>query len=173
MFFKRELYSYPKKGKDKSNGYSITDLSIAIMIIGILARILIPNFSPALEFIEILIAEKHLYGAVKDCQKGLINDELNPQYDLPSNDVGLGIFKNNKYTLSYTGIEGECISYLKPNQIRLSKVNNNQYNLDYSLIINVITGERISEGKIPEWLDWWEDFYSPLIPENDQLLDGY
>ena len=173
MFFKRESYSYPKKGKDKSNGYSITDLSIAIMIIGILARILIPNFSPALEFIEILIAEKHLYGAVKDCQKGLINYELNPQYDLPSNDVGLGIFKNNKYSLSYTGIEGECISYLEPNQIRLSKVNNNQYNLDYSLIINVITGERISEGKIPEWLDWWKDFYSPLIPENDPLLNRY
>ena len=173
MFFKREFYSYPKKEKDKSNGYSITDLSIAIMIVGILATLLIPNFSSALEFVEVLIAEKHLNGAVKDCQRGLINDEMNPQYDLPYSDVGVGIFKNNKFSFSYTGIEGECFGYLEPNQIRLSKMNNNQSNIDYSLIINLITGERISEGKIPEWLDWWEDFYSPLIPENDQLLDGY
>ena len=173
FFLKRELYSCPKKGKDKSNGYSVADLSIAIMIIGILAALLIPNFSSALEFVEVLIAEKHLNGAVKDCQKGLINDEMNPQYDLPFNDVGVGIFKNNKFSFSYTGIEGECIGYLGPNQIMLSKMNNNQSNIDYSLIINLITGERISEGKLPEWLDWWEDFYSPLIPENDRLLDGY
>ena len=173
MFFKRVLNSYPKKGENKSNGYSIADLSIAIMIIGILATLLIPNFSSALEFIEILIAEKHLKGAVKDCQRGLINDEMNPEYDLPSNDVGVGIFKNNKFSFSYTGIEGECIGYLGPNQIMLSKMNNNQSNIDYSLIINLITGERISEGNIPDWLDWWEDFYSPLIPENDRLLGGY
>ncbi len=173
FFLKRELYSCPKKGKDKSNGYSVADLSIAIMIIGILATLLIPNFSSALEFVEVLIAEKHLNGAVKDCQKGLINDEMNPQYDLPFNDVGVGIFKNNKFSFSYTGIEGECFGYLEPNQIRLSKMNNNQSNIDYSLIINLITGERISEGILPEWLTWWEDFYSPLIPENDQLLDGY
>ena len=173
MFFHKKLYSYPIKGKDTSNGYSITDLSIAILIIGILATMLIPRFSSALEFIEILIAEKHLYGAVKDCQRGLINDEINPQYDLPSNDKGIGIFKNNKFSFSYTGIEGECVSYIEPNQIRLSRMNNNQSNIDYSLIINLITGERISEGKLPEWLNWWEDFYSPLIPENDRLLDGY
>ena len=173
MFFHKKLYSYPIKGKDTSNGYSTTDLSIAILIIGILATMLIPRFSSALEFIEILIAEKHLYGAVKDCQRGLINDEINPQYDLPSNDVGVGIFKNNKFSFSYTGIEGECFSYLEPNQIRLSRMSNNQSDIDYSLIINLITGERISEGKLPEWLDWWEDFYSPLIPENDPLLNRY
>ena len=173
MFFHRKLYSYPIKEKDTSNGFSITDLSIAMLIIGILSTMLIPRFSSALEFIEILIAEKHLYGAVKDCQKGLINDEINPQYDLPSNDESIGIFKNNKFSFSYTGIESECVSYIEPNQIRLSRMNNNQSNIDYSLIINLITGERISEGKLPEWLNWWEDFYSPLIPENDQLLDGY
>ena len=143
------------------------------MIIGILATMLIPNFSSALEFIEILIAEKHLNGAVKDCQRGLINNEINPEYDLPNIDVGLGIFKNNKFSFSYTGIEGECIGNFEANLIRLSRVSNNQNNNDYSLIINLITGERISEGILPEWLTWWEDFYSPLIPENDQLLDGY
>ena len=173
MFFQRKFYSHSIKGKDNSNGYSITDLSIAILIIGILATMLIPNFSSALEFIEILIAEKHLNGTVKDCQRGLINGEINPQYDLPSNDVGVGIFKNNKFSFSYTGIEGECFSYLEPNQIRLSRMSNNQSDIDYSLIINLITGERISEGKLPEWLDWWEDFYSPLIPENDPLLNRY
>ena len=173
MFFQRDIYSFKKKGKVKSNGYSITDLSITIMVIGILARMIIPNFSPALEFIEILIAEKHLNGAVKECQRGLINNEMYPEYNLPTKDIGLGIFKNNKFSFSYTGIEGECIGGFEPNQIKLSRFNNNQNKNDYSLIINLITGERISEGILPEWLTWWEDFYSPLIPENDQLLDGY
>ena len=56
---------------------------IVIAIIGILASILIPNFRPAVEFIEVLIAEKHLLKAVKECKIGLINNELSPQYTLP------------------------------------------------------------------------------------------
>jgi len=164
LFVKR----YSKSERIKTNGYTTTDLSIAIIIIGILATILVPKFSSSLEFIEVLIAEKHLYDAVKKCQAGLINDEIKPQYRLPTKDMGLGIFRNNKFSFAYTGIEDECISDYEPNQIRLSRTNN-----QYSLIINLITGERTSEGELPEWLDWWEDFYSPLIPENDPMLYEY
>ena len=173
MFFKRYLKSSLKPEKSKTNGYTTIDLSIAIIIIGILATLLVPNFSAALEFIEVLIAEKHLHDAVEECQQGLIDDENNPQYNLSAKEVGLGIFKNNKFSFAFTGIEGECISDYEPNLIRLSRTNNNQNNDQYSLIINLITGERISEGELPEWLDWWEDFYSPLIPENDPMLYEY
>ena len=65
---------------------------IVISIIGILASILIPSIAPSVEFIEVLIAEKHLLKAVKECQIGLINNEVSPQYTLPENSVSLGIF---------------------------------------------------------------------------------
>ena len=168
MIFKKNLYLYPFKGKFKSNGYSIIDLSIAIMIIGILATILIPNFSSSLEFVEVLIAEKKLNKAVQECQRGLIDDEINPKYNLQNEGLALGIFKNNKFSFAYTGIEGECISNYEFNKVRISRTNNSQNN--YSLIINLITGERTSEGELPVWLDWWNNFYSPLIPKNDPLL---
>ena len=44
----------------KQLGYSINELIVVISIIGVLASIVIPNFRPAIEFIEVLIAEKYL-----------------------------------------------------------------------------------------------------------------
>ena len=175
MFLKKkEKLNNIKTIKIIENGFSIADLSIAITVIGILAVMVIPNISPALEFVEVLVAEKYLLKSVRECQSGLIKNDLSTQYDLPVNNSGLGIFKNNKYLFSYTGNPGECInlSTLEENRIRVTKSNLSQ-NLEYSLIINLITGEKTSEGQLPGWLDWWEGVYSPIIPENDPLLDEF
>ena len=155
----------------KQLGYSINEMVIVISIIGILASILIPNFRPAVEFIEALIAEKHLLKAVKECQLGLINNEISPQYTLPLDEINLGIFKNNKFTFSYTGIGGECSPEFGGNQLRVSRMEVNSENIIYSLIINVKTGEKSSEGLLPGWLDWWSGKSSNLISEDDILLD--
>ncbi len=144
---------------------------VVIAIIGVLASILVPNFRPAVEFIEVLIAEKHLLKAVKECQIGLINNEISPQYTLPVNEINLGIFKNNKFTFSYTGLGGECSPEFGGNQLRVSRINANSENIVYSLIINVKTGEKSSEGSLPGWLDWWDGKSSNLISEDDILLD--
>ena len=93
IFFLKKLITY------KQLGYSLNELIVVISIIGILASILIPNFQPAIEFIEVLIAEKHLLKAVNECQLGLINYDISPQYTLPVNEVNLGIFKNNNLTV--------------------------------------------------------------------------
>ena len=174
VFFKPKKLSLIRNSYIKENGFSIIDLSIVITIIGILAVMIIPNFSPALEFVEILIAEKHLFKSVKECQIGLLKNDLSPQYNLPTNDSGMGILNKNKFSFSYTGNLGECINtYNKTgNRIRLTRSNSGQIS-NYSLIINVVTGEKTSEGKLPEWLDWWEDINSPIIPENDPLLREY
>lgn len=175
MFFKKkEISNNIKTIRTIENGFSIVDLSIAITIIGFLAVIVIPNFSPALEFVEVLVAEKYLLKSVRECQSGLIKNDLSTQYDLPVNNSGLRIFKNNKYLFSYTGNPGECInlSTLKENRIRVTRSNISQ-NLEYSLIINLVSGEKTSEGQLPGWLDWWEGVYSPIIPENDPLLDEF
>ena len=59
MFFKKkEKLNNIKTIKLTENGFSIVDLSIAITVIGILAVMVIPNISPALEFVEVLVAEK-------------------------------------------------------------------------------------------------------------------
>ena len=155
----------------KQLGYSINELIVVISIIGILASIVIPNFRPAIEFIEVLIAEKHLLKAVKECQLGLINYDISPQYTLPVNEVNLGIFKNNKFTFSHTGIFGDCSPEFGGNQLKVSRIDINSEEIIYSLIINVKTGEKSSEGSLPDWLDWWEGKSSNLIPNDDILLD--
>ena len=165
IFFFRQLIFF------KQLGYSINEMVIVIAIVGVLASILIPNFRPAVEFIEVLIAEKHLLKAVKECQMGIINNDLSPQYTLPKSEMKLGIFNNNKFSFSFTGIEGECSPEFGGNQLRVSRININSENIIYSLIINVKTGEKLSEGSLPTWLDWWEGKSSSLILEDDILLD--
>ena len=155
----------------KQLGYSINELIVVISIIGVLASIVIPNFRPAIEFIEVLIAEKHLLKAVKECQLGLINYDISPQYTLPVNEVNLGIFKNNKFTFSHTGIGGDCSPEYGGNQLKVSRIDINSENIIYSLIINVKTGEKSSEGSLPDWLDWWDGKSSNLIADDDMLLD--
>ena len=155
----------------KQLGYSINELIVVISIIGVLASIVIPNFRPAIEFIEVLIAEKHLLKAVKECQLGLINYDISPQYTLPVNEVNLGIFKNNKFTFSHTGIGGDCSPEFGGNQLRVSRIDINSENIIYSLIINVKTGDKSSEGSLPDWLDWWDGKSSNLIADDDMLLD--
>ena len=165
ILFFRQLISF------KQLGYSINEMVIVIAIVGVLVSILIPNFRPAVEFIEVLIAEKHLLKAVKECQIGIINNELSPQYTLPKDEIKLGIFKNNKFTFSFTGIKGECSPEFGGNLLRASRININSENIIYSLIINVKTGEKLSEGSLPTWLDWWDGKSSSLISEDDILLD--
>jgi len=167
----QKINLFRKLINSKQIGYSINEMIIVTAIIGVLASILIPNFRPAVEFIEVLIAEKHLLKAVKECQIGLINNEMSPQYTLPANEINLGIFKNNKFTFSYTGLGGDCSPEFGGNQLRVSRVNINSENIIYSLIINVKTGEKSSEGLLPGWLDWWSGKSSNLISEDDILLD--
>ena len=152
--------------KNKEKGYSNVEIVVILSIIGILASIIIPNFGSALEFIDVLIAEKYLLEAVKECQVGMVNNQLEPQYSLPTRNFGTGIF-NNKYVFSYTGIEGDCYPEGGGNSLKLSRTNLKNGNEKYSLIINVTTGEKTHEGQIPEWLDWWGGEFSPIIIENN------
>ena len=167
----QRLFPFKKLVSHEQLGYSLNEMVVVISFIAILASILIPNFRPAVEFIEVLIAEKHLLRAFKECQIGLIHKEISPQYTLPVNEINLGIFKNNKFSFSYSGIEGECSPEYGGNQLSVSRINRNSGNIIYSLIINVTTGDKSSEGSLPEWLDWWNGESSNLISEDDILAD--
>ena len=161
----QKIYFLKKLHASRNLGYSMNEMVIVISIIGILAGILVPSFRPAVEFVEVLIAEKYLLKAAKECQLGLINGELDPQYTMPEDEISLGVFKENKFTFSYTGIGGECSPEYGGNQLRVSRKNTKSGNIIYSLNINVATSEKTSEGNLPNWLDWW-DRKSPSLITN-------
>ena len=157
--------------KNKELGYSTGEMLTVIFAIGFLASFLIPNFSPAVEFVEILLVEKRLQKAVRECQYGLINNQIYPKYSVPKKDITIGFYKKNTFVFRHTGIEGECTSTFGNNLLSASRMNQNKSNNSYSLTINLVNGNKTSQGNIPEWLDWWKGSYSPLIPNNDSLLD--
>ena len=151
----QKIYLFKKLKTSRKNGYSINEMVIVLAIIGILASILVPSFRPAVEFIEVLMAEKYLLRAAQECKIGLINGELSPAYSKPENEISLGVFKENKFSFSYTGIGGECSPEYGGNELKVSRKNTNSGNVIYSLIINVVTAEKTSDGSLPNWLDWW------------------
>ena len=73
---------------------------ITLAIIGILASILVPSFRPAVEFIEVLMAEKYLLRAAQECKIGR-SMAVSPVYSKPENEISLGVFKENKFSFLY------------------------------------------------------------------------
>ena len=162
----REIYLFKKLKTSRQLGYSINEMVIVIAIIGILASILVPSFRPAVEFIEVLMAEKYLLKAAQECKIGLINGELSPVYSKPENEISLGVFKENKFSFSYTGVGGECAPEYGGNELKVSRKNTISGKIIYSLIINVVTAKKTSEGSLPNWLDWWDKESASAIIDN-------
>ena len=152
----QKIYVFKKLKTSRQLGYSLNEMVVVLVIIGILASILVPSFRPAVEFIEVLMAEKYLLKAAQECKIGLINGELSPVYSEPENEISLGVFKENKFSFSYSGVGGECAPEYGGNELKVSRKNTNSGNIIYSLIINVVTSEKTSEGYLPNWLDWWD-----------------
>ena len=162
----QKIYFFKKIIASRNLGCSINEMVGVISIIGILASILVPSFRPAVEFIEVLMAEKYLLKAAQECKIGLINGELSPVYSEPENEISLGVFKENKFSFSYSGVGGECAPEYGGNELKVSRKNTNSGNIIYSLIINVATDEKTSEGALPNWLDWWDEKSSTAVIDN-------
>ena len=143
---------------------------VSLTCIGIITTLTFPLLTPVIEIAEVLIAEKYLLEAVKECQMGLINGENYPSYTLPPQSIGLGFISNRRFQFPFSGINGECLSSFGGNILSAQRMNNNQTIPTFSLNINVVTGEKTTEGDVPSFIDWWEGFYSPLIQEDDPLL---
>ena len=162
----QKIYLFKNLKNSRKNGYSINEMVIVIAIIGIIASILVPSFRPAVEFIEVLMAEKYLLKAAQECKIGMNNGELSPVYSEPENEISLGVFKENKFSFSYSGVGGECAPEYGGNELKVSRKNTNSGNIIYSLIINVVTAEKTSEGYLPNWLDWWDKESANSIIDN-------
>ena len=155
--------------KDQA-GFSSNEMVVILACVGILATMVIPLLTPVIELAEVLIAEKYLLSAVKECQMGLINDENYPVYTLPPQNIGIGFLSNRRFQFPSSGIEGECLSIYGGNILSAARISQNQTMPTFSLNINLITGEKTIGGDIPSFIDWWEGTYSPLIEEDDPLL---
>ena len=155
--------------KDQS-GYSSNELAVALACLAILLTLGFPLFTPLVEMAEVLIAEKYLLEAVKECQMGLINGENYPSYTLPPQSIGLEFISTRRFQFPFTGMDGECLTSSGGNILSAQRMTNNQTIPTFSLNINLITGEKTTEGDVPSFIDWWEGVYSPLIQEDDPLL---
>ncbi len=165
----KQFLVQPSSSEDQ-NGFSSNEMVVVIVSIGILTTIIIPLFIPVIEMTEVLIAEKYLLGAVRECQTGLVNGEDYPRYTLPPQAVGLGFISTRKFQFPYSGVDGECLSSSGGNILTASRTSENEMISIYSLNINVVTGEKTTEGYVPSWLDWWNGSFSPIIPEDDPIL---
>ena len=155
--------------KDQS-GYSVVQMAVALTCIGIVTTLTFPLLTPVIEIAEVLIAEKYLLDAVKECQMGLINGEDNPFYTLPPQSIGLGFISTRRFQFPFTGDGGECLNSSGGNILSASRIGKEELIPSFSLNINVVTGEKTIEGDVPSFIDWWEGVYSPLIQEDDPLL---
>ena len=166
---RKKLLSQKYLETDQS-GYSSIQMAVALTCIGIVTTLTFPLLTPVIEIAEVLIAEKYLLDAVKECQMGLINSENYPSYTLPPQSVGLGFISARRFQYPYTGVAGECLSASGGNVLSAQRMSHDQTIPTFSLNINVVTGEKTSEGDVPSFIDWWEGVYSPLIQEEDPLL---
>ena len=151
-------------------GFSSIEMVIVLTCIGIIATITFPLLTRVLEMTEVLITEKYMHSAVRKCQMGLINGENYPVYTLPPQFIDFGFISNRKFQFFYTGIEGQCLSSSGGNILSSYRSTNNESTFTFGLSINLVTGEKSTEGNVPDFIDWWQGFYSPLIEEDDPLL---
>ncbi len=156
--------------KNGQIGFSSNEMVVVLACIGILATISIPLMTPVIEIAEALIAEKYLLAAVKECQMGLISGEENPLYSLPPQHIGLGFISTRRYLFYNYGDDGFCLSPSSGNILTAARTTQNQILSIYDLSINVVTGEKSTEGDLPSWLDWWNGIYSPILQDGDPLL---
>jgi len=169
-FHMRSKFEPKSNFKKELEGFSSIEMVIVLTCIGIIATITFPLLTRVLEMTEVLITEKYMHNAVKQCQMGLINGENYPAYSLPPQSIDLGFISNRKFQFYYTGIEGECLSSSGGNILTSYRTTNNESTFTFGLSINLVTGEKSTEGKVPDFIDWWQGAYSPLIEEDDPLL---
>ena len=170
IFSKRTKFLLEPGSKPNENGFSPNEMTVAMVCIGILATLTLPLFKPLIEMTEFFFAEKYLLGAVKECQMGLVNGENYPSYTLPPQSLGLDFITTRRFEFLFSGTEGECLSSSGGNILSASRVSNNEEISIFSFNIDLVTGEKTSEGDVPDFIDWWDGFYSPLIQEGDPLL---
>ena len=166
-----QILSQVTLAKDQ-NGFSANEMALSLACLAILLTLAFPLFTPVIEMTEVLIAEKYLLEAVKECQMGLINGENYPSYTLPPQSTGLDFISTRRFQFPFTGINGECLDSSGGNILSAQRINNNQTIPTFSLNIDLVTGEKTTQGDVPSFIDWWEGVYSPLIQEDDPLLFG-
>ena len=140
--------------KQDQRGFSTNEMVVVISCIGILATISYPAWLPTIEMVEVLIAEKYLLGAVRECQTGLVNSERHPIYTVPPNSVGIEFISRKRFQFTNSGEDNECLSPYTGNILTATRVTGEERTSIYNLNINVVTGAKSTERSVPSWINW-------------------
>ena len=149
-----------------SKGFSLIELIIVVMGIGILTSISIPLLYGFIEKAEVSVAKRYLRLAVRECQRQLIDGVVNPSFTKPPQS--LGIIPTRRFQFPDSGNDGECLSPSSGNILTAARTLNTQSESTYNININVVTGEKSTQKNVPTWLNW-SGSYSPLIPNDEEL----
>ena len=172
LFNFRNKLLFQRSFLEDQSGFSANEMAVSLSCLAILLTLGFPLFTPVIEMAEVLIAEKYLLEAVKECQMGLINGENYPSYTVPPQSIGLGFISTRRFQFPFSGVHGECLSSYGGNILSAQRMTANQTIPTFSLNIDLVTGEKTTQGDVPSFIDWWEGVYSPLIQEDDPLLFG-
>ncbi len=140
-----------QKGEE---GFTLVELIVVLVILGILSSVAIPEFTKIIEKTEIAKAKFYLHSAVKECQMKIALGDPDPTYTLPPN--------TNRFQFPDSGSDGKCLSPQSGNIFTAARTaRTGQRVSTYNLNINVVTGKKSTERAVPVWLVW-QGIYSPI-----------
>ena len=142
------------RSRTEEEGFTLVELIVEVMIIGILSAIAIPSFINNVEKAEVTGAQLYLHTAVKECQMKIAFGDPDPTYTLPPNTT--------RFQFPDSGDDGKCLSPPSGNIFTAARTIMGQSVADYALNINVVTGEKSTQFNVPSWITW-EGIYSPIL----------
>ena len=134
-----------RKDAVSESGFSLIEL---VVVIGVLMSLVAALFPMLLQFIEdsaTRSAQASLINSHKECRINILSNVINPTYSIPSN--------NSYFRFSNSGIDGYCLSPESGNVLTAARTSGQQVSI-FNLNINVVTGDKSSDGDVPEWLSW-------------------
>ena len=128
------------------NGFSLAELLVVIVIIGVLGSVGIQILSRLFERIRAQEAQINLLHAYKECAIEIQAGTSDPTYTIPPN--------TDYFQYPDSGDDGKCLSPSSGNILTAARTSYGQDVSSYNLNINVRTGEKSTDREVPIYITW-------------------
>ena len=128
------------------NGFSLAELLVVIVIIGVLGSVGIQILSRLFERIRAQEAQINLLHAYKECTIEIQAGNSDPTYTIPPN--------TDYFQYPDSGDDGKCLSPSSGNILTAARTSYGQAVSNYNLNINVKTGDKSTDREVPTYISW-------------------